>query len=316
MVREVPDTEAILYGDGDDKGAVESILATEAKGLPVRMGGRVNSDRIQDQLLQCDVIVLLSDYEGLPIALMEAMACGCVPVCLRIRSGIPELVEDGVTGLLVNDRGDSFVAAIRRLREEPSLWERLSRAARATIEAEYSSEFCAGQWADLLRSLHANSGPKRPIKIPRRIKLPPTHPGFAHQDPRPSPPPLYVRFYRRARMAAGSGGAACWDSRFRKLKKMGAICIINGYTNAVSETFIHAHIEYLEGKKVVLNSYYPEYTYNGRRIRFFYGKHPFFRSFKKLLPQFLYHEVAVCSFSVGELRPGRSADKWMQKQPA
>ncbi len=203
VVHEVPDTEAVLYGDGEDKGTVESILATEAKGLPVKMGGRVDSDRIQDQLLQCDVIVLLSDYEGLPIALMEAMACGCVPVCLRIRSGIPELVEDGVTGLLVNDRGDSFVAAIRRLREEPGLWERLSRAARAKIEAEYSSEFCAGQWADLLRSLHANSGPRRPIKIPRRIKLPPTHPGFAHEDPRPSPPPLYVRFYRRARMAAG-----------------------------------------------------------------------------------------------------------------
>jgi glycosyltransferase involved in cell wall biosynthesis len=203
ITREFPGAEAVLYGDGPDRSKVETILASEGAGLPVRLAGRVPSDQIQDKLLNCDVLVLLSDYEGLPIAVMEAMACGCVPVCLRIRSGIPELVEDGVTGLLVDDRGDSFVNAIRRLREEPGLWERLSRAARAKIENGYSLQVCAKQWADLLQTLHTNSGPKRPLEIPRRIKLPPPHPGFAHEDPRPFAPALPVRLYRRARMTAG-----------------------------------------------------------------------------------------------------------------
>jgi len=203
VVREVPGTEAVLYGDGDATSSVEKILATEGKGLPVRLAGKVDSQQIQERLLECDVIVLLSDYEGLPISIMEGMACGCVPVCLRIRSGIPELIEDGVTGLLVNDRGDSFVEAIRRLRNELGLWERLSRAARAKIEKGYSVATCAAQWAELLHELHEKSGPKRPIKIPRHIKLPPTHSGFAHQDPRPSRPPFPVRLFRRTRMAAG-----------------------------------------------------------------------------------------------------------------
>jgi colanic acid/amylovoran biosynthesis glycosyltransferase len=70
---------------------------------------------------------------------------------------------------------------------------------------------------------------------------------------------------------------------------MGTTCIINGYANEVSETFIQAHIECLNGEKVVLNNYYPEYTYNGRVARYFYTRHPLFNKVKKLLPQFLYH---------------------------
>jgi hypothetical protein len=109
-----------------------------------------------------------------------------------------------MTGLLVNDRGDSFVNAIRRLRTEPGLWERLARGARAKIESGYSNRVCALQWAELLHLLHERSGPKRAIEVPVRIKLPPTHPGFAHEDRRsPLPPPFYVRWYRRARMASG-----------------------------------------------------------------------------------------------------------------
>jgi colanic acid/amylovoran biosynthesis glycosyltransferase len=202
VAREVPGTEAEIYGDGPDRAAVEGILASEGLGLPVHLAGRVESSHIQDRLLDCDVIVLLSDYEGLPIALMEGMACGCVPVCLRIRSGIPELVEDGVTGLLVSDREGDFVNAIRRLRNEPGLWERLSKGARAKIENGYSVQSGAIGWAKLLEELRDSSGPKRPISVPERIKLPPSHPGFADQDPRSSTP-LSARVYRRARMAAG-----------------------------------------------------------------------------------------------------------------
>jgi glycosyltransferase involved in cell wall biosynthesis len=202
VTKEIKGVDAVLFGEGPARSNVEQILAREEAGA-VRLAGQIQADQIQERLLQCHVIVLLSDYEGTPMAVMEAMACGCVPVCLRIRSGIPELVEDGVTGLLVDDRGDSFVNAIRRLRDEPGLWERLSRAARAKIEHGYSLQVCGQQWADLLHTLHAHRGPEHPIKIPRRIRLPPTHPGFAHQDPRPASTPLAVRLYRRTRMAAG-----------------------------------------------------------------------------------------------------------------
>ncbi len=122
------------------------------------------------------------------------MACGVVPICLRMRSGVPELIEDGVTGLLVRDREGDFVAAVRRLREEPGLWERLSRAARAKIEAEYSNEACAALWESFLRELHSTTRPNRSLRIPYRVTLPSIHPALAREDHRR--PPLYRVFLR------------------------------------------------------------------------------------------------------------------------
>jgi colanic acid/amylovoran biosynthesis glycosyltransferase len=84
---------------------------------------------------------------------MEAMAAGLVPVCLNIRSGVPELVEHNITGLLVNDRSDGFLDAVRLLRSETGLWERLSKAARTKIESEYSYQKTADRWIELFTEL-------------------------------------------------------------------------------------------------------------------------------------------------------------------
>ncbi|MEM8781023.1 MAG: glycosyltransferase family 4 protein [Cyanobacteria bacterium P01_G01_bin.49] len=184
-VKEVPNTEAVIYGSGNASSSVEKILAEQGKDLPVRLGGIVPNSEVQKYLLEAHVIVLLSDYEGLPIALMEAMACGVVPICLRIRSGIPELVEEGVSGLLVSDRQDDFVNAIRRLREEPHLWKKLSQGARSKIEAEYSNHFAADLWAELLAELVQNAKATEKIKVPRFFVLPTVHPAFVQRDPRP-----------------------------------------------------------------------------------------------------------------------------------
>jgi colanic acid/amylovoran biosynthesis glycosyltransferase len=150
VVRELPGTEAVLYGNGPDRERVRRCLEEEKVGERVRLGGHIDNPEIQRVMLDASIIVLLSDYEGLPIALLEGMACGLIPVCLRIRSGVGQLIEQGKTGFLVDDRGDEFVATIRAIASNAALRTRVSSAARERIAAEYSNEANAERWTALL----------------------------------------------------------------------------------------------------------------------------------------------------------------------
>ena len=78
---------------------------------------------------------------------MEAMSAG-LPVVASAISGIPELVEDGVSGLLVPPRDAAAIArALRRLAADPALRERLGRAGRNRVLAEFDLEDSAAELA-------------------------------------------------------------------------------------------------------------------------------------------------------------------------
>jgi glycosyltransferase involved in cell wall biosynthesis len=207
-VREVPGTEALIYGDGPARAAVEQILREQGNGLPVQLVGFVENDQIPRHLLECHAVVLLSDHEGLGLALLEGMASGVVPIGLRGAPGLTEFVVDGQTGLLVDDRGDAFVAAVRRLRKDPALWERLARAAHAKVAADYSQKICADRWQALLHELAQSSGVRKPLRIPPRLHLPPVHPSLTWLDPRPP----HLELIRRARRLAGRMRRFVWSA--------------------------------------------------------------------------------------------------------
>ncbi len=195
--------EARMYGDGPARSEVERILASEGVNSNVCLMGRVEPSEMYRVMQQCDVLVLLSDYEGLPIALLEAMACGVVPVCLNMRSGIPELVQDGVTGLVVENRKSAFDQAILRLHADPALWQRLSRAARERVTSAYGHAVSVDRWAKLLHQLDRSSLARKPVSTPRTIRLPEQNPALAAADPRAIETPLAHRLYQRSRMFAG-----------------------------------------------------------------------------------------------------------------
>jgi len=172
VVKEVKGVEAYIYGDGPAKEDVLAIIEQEAKGLPVYYKGFVPSEEIQERITDKHIIVLLSDYEGLPIVLMEAMACGLVPVCLAIRSGIPELVKDGETGLLVLDRDEDFTSAIERLAENAVLFHALSINARHFVTQHHSMEVVVKKWLVLCDQLLSSSSENKSIDVPARLELP------------------------------------------------------------------------------------------------------------------------------------------------
>ena len=149
VAAEIPGTECTIYGSGKDAAAVKAIVAS-ANNPRVTFKGRLDSTEVQEHLLRNHVFVLLSDYEGTPIALMEAMACGLVPVCNNVKSGMTELVTHQQNGMLVNDRATALVEAVRFIKDNPGEWKRMSEAARKKIQNEYSEEACNRQWLRLL----------------------------------------------------------------------------------------------------------------------------------------------------------------------
>jgi glycosyltransferase involved in cell wall biosynthesis len=134
-----------------EKGIAELVAATEGMNLVVAGDGPlrhlvpgalgfVPHDELGDLYDRAAVVVCPSYREGLPLCVLEAMAHG-KPVVASAVGGIPELVEDGVTGFLV-EPGDvaGLRTAVERLLADPMLRRRLGRAARARVAERCSWE--------------------------------------------------------------------------------------------------------------------------------------------------------------------------------
>ncbi len=101
------------------------------------MTGAMGQDGVRNEYVEADLFVLASFAEGVPVVLMEAMACGVPVISTRI-AGIPELVEDGKNGILVAPGDvDGLAAAMRMLIESSEMRRLLGAAAREKVAREY-----------------------------------------------------------------------------------------------------------------------------------------------------------------------------------
>ena len=164
--------EAWIVGEGSARANVERIIETsEVDTQRIRLLGRVDISSVYSVLRDCHALVLLSDYEGLPVSMLEARAVGVVPVFLDMRSGIRDDIQPGFNGLIVKDRKEDFYAAVQTLQRDAVLWSKLSANARETVKQRFSEETCAASWIELLRSFEKR---KRigPVKSPVIVRLP------------------------------------------------------------------------------------------------------------------------------------------------
>jgi glycosyltransferase involved in cell wall biosynthesis len=140
----------LLAGDGSLREAAERRAAEREVGARVHFLG-VQAE-IADVLAASDLFALSSDWEGTPLAVMEAMAAG-LPVVATAVGGVPELVSDGETGLL-SPAGDmqAFAGALSRLAAEPVLRAAMAGAARIRSE-KFSVETMVAEYASLFERL-------------------------------------------------------------------------------------------------------------------------------------------------------------------
>ncbi|HTW79616.1 MAG TPA: glycosyltransferase family 4 protein [Terracidiphilus sp.] len=126
-----------LVGRGPDESSLRELAARLGNAESVVFEGAVNQDRIRDLYAKADIFCIPSFAEGIPVVLMEAMAMGIPCVTTRI-TGIPELIRDGIDGLLVTPSDVIDLAdALVRLMRDATLREHLSRSGRARVMEHY-----------------------------------------------------------------------------------------------------------------------------------------------------------------------------------
>jgi colanic acid/amylovoran biosynthesis glycosyltransferase len=155
----VPNAIWQIAGEGPLRPHIEGLVRELALGDCVSLRGAIPREAVRRLLDESHLFLAPSvtaadgDQEGTPVAIMEAMACG-LPVISTHHSGIGELVADGVSGLLVPERGVAALSeAMRGLATAPERWEAMGREGRAIVEREYDTWILGDRLEKLLMDL-------------------------------------------------------------------------------------------------------------------------------------------------------------------
>nr|BCX01989.1 MAG: glycosyl transferase family 1 [Bacteroidota bacterium] len=151
-----PDLELWLVGDGPLRPEVERWV--RERGLLDRVCLLGLRNDVPELLAQADMLLLPSDWEGVPLVVLEAMAAGKPVVATRV-GGVPELVEDGRTGLLVPPQDpEALAAAILRLAQDAELRREMGEAGRRRALERFDIQKTARAYGELYLKLLRKTG--------------------------------------------------------------------------------------------------------------------------------------------------------------
>ena len=200
-----------VVGDGPQREHLQRLAERNAVGEAITWAGPVGQDTIRAHYHAADVFCLPSFAEGIPVVLMEAMSTG-LPVVANGITGIPELVEHEVSGLLVRPgRTDLLVGALQRLAADGDLRARMGEAGREKVRREFASRDVGAALAELFAAswsrraaLSRTPRPSRPAR--RRRPCRPACAGRRARRPR-GPSGRGARRRRRALVSARTKAA-------------------------------------------------------------------------------------------------------------
>jgi glycosyltransferase involved in cell wall biosynthesis len=152
------DVGLVIFGAGGERAALEALAGQLGRTDRVRLAGYCAD--LPGWYEAMDVFALSSLREGLPNVLLEAMALEVPVVATRI-AGVPQLVEHGANGLLVEPGStDALAGALDRLLGDPALRQRLATAGRRTVEERHSFAARMRKIAALYDRLLGRAAPK------------------------------------------------------------------------------------------------------------------------------------------------------------
>jgi glycosyltransferase involved in cell wall biosynthesis len=179
------DVTLTVVGDGPDAENLQRLLATRSLEPRTQLVRGVPPQEVYSLLTESHVLLMPSLFEGMPIALLESLACGCVPVVSRLAGITDVALEHGETGLLVNT-GDiaGYAEAVATLVRNPAQWARMSSAGQERARQNFSVEAMGSSYLRLIRD--AREG-HYPLPRPRTDRLPIDLSLFTWQDFVPGP---------------------------------------------------------------------------------------------------------------------------------
>lgn len=153
ILKSHPDSYFLLVGAGPLSDEIENLRDT--LGLRNRLILPGLKENVRQHLSAMDIFFMSSKFEGLPLALLEAMACECAIVATKV-GGIPEVIESGISGLLVSDQSQQEMAeALRFYLTNKEEIKAHGIAARQRVEEAFSIQRMVKELEGIYRSLIA-----------------------------------------------------------------------------------------------------------------------------------------------------------------
>ena len=142
------DITVLLIGADQDDSEKNKILDVNCPNIHI-LGERSNPI---DYLKETFAFCLCSEYEGLPISLIEAMHCGAIPVCTPV-GGIVDLVKDGFNGILSKDISEeSYYYALKRLLDTDEAAVHIMKDKTKESVEIYNMNYCANNYIKFYKS--------------------------------------------------------------------------------------------------------------------------------------------------------------------
>jgi glycosyltransferase involved in cell wall biosynthesis len=149
------DAVYVIFGEGVERPHLESLV--RELGLTGRVLLPGYRKDIRPYLAMMDVFVMPSRREGTPMALLEAMAMK-KPVVATAVGGVPDVLRDGIDGIMLPENGDGLGDALLKLLRDPACASQMARSGRRRVETEFSSLRMAGRYEDVYRRCLVSRG--------------------------------------------------------------------------------------------------------------------------------------------------------------
>lgn len=137
-------------------GDVESAVPDDLKPYCIFKGILTNENSVYEEINQADMLLLTSSREGLPMVIMEAMACGVIPICTSV-GDLPNVIQHEKTGILLPVSGESQIIsmaaqAVRKLQLNPEQTQTMQLQARELAKSLFGKSQFVEKWNELLSS--------------------------------------------------------------------------------------------------------------------------------------------------------------------